>query len=124
MVYAGTSNMGTHDAASDHVIQNRDRASEIGPENLLPARDDEAGYSKGIKLEKNAVPCQESQVRDLQPRPQPADLNPPVEMADPEKADMSPMLSEEADSQPQTPLSSYARYRIFFHLGIWLFFTG
>lgn len=119
--------MATHDAnaatASDYVVQTRDAASEIGPEHVLQAQDNEAGHSKGIGLEKNAVPYQESQANDLHRRPQPDDIKTPVE-TDPEKADMSPTLSEEADSQPRRTPSFYARYRIFFHLGIWLFFTG
>ena len=127
MVYSGAANTVTHDANAvllNHVVQNRDPASEIGQEPLSHSRDDEAGYSKGIELKKNAVPSQESQAHDLHRRNQPDDIKTPGETADMEKADMSSPLSEEADSQPWTPPSFYARYRIFFHLGIWLFFTG
>lgn len=127
MVNRGVSTGVSHDpnaaAPLDHVIPSRDPATEVAREQPH-SRDDEASNPKSTMSEKTTAPYQESQAQDLHRRNQPGDRKIEAEMADPEKAGLSLGLSEEPDSQPGTSSSIYAKYRIFFHLGIWLFFTG
>ena len=127
MVNSGVSTAMPHDpnavATLEHVVQSRDPATEVAREQPH-GRDDEAGYPKSTMSEKTRAPYQESQAHDLHRRNQPEDRKKQAEMADPEKAGLSLGLPEEPDSKPRTSSSIYAKYRIFFHLGIWLFFTG
>jgi CNT family concentrative nucleoside transporter len=110
-------------AMLDHVPQIRNSDSDLAHEQPHD-RDDETGYSKGPMLDKVTVPYQESEAHDLHRRCQADDMKMHTENADPEKADGSPAHSEDPDARQRKSPTFYARYRIFFHLGIWLFFTG
>lgn len=127
MVNGGVSNRVAYNpnatAPLDHVVQSRDPASEIAHEHSH-SRGDEAGYSKSTMLEKTTASDQESQAHDFHRRHLPKDRKIQSGMADPEKADLTLGLSEETDSQSGSFSKFYANYRIFFHLGIWLLFTG
>ena len=127
MVNSGVSNSVAHDpnatAARDHGVQSHEPASEVAHEHTH-SRGDEAGYSKGITLGKAAASDQELQPHDLHRRHLPEDSKVQPGISDPEKADLAHGLTEEADSRSGSFSKFYAKYRIVFHLGIWLFFTG
>lgn len=124
---SGVSNSEAHDlnatAARNHGVQSREPASEVAHEHAH-SRDDEAGYSKGTTLGKDAASDQELQPHDLHRRHPPEDSKVQPGISDPEKADLALGLPEEADSRSGSFSKFYAKYRIVFHLGIWLFFTG
>lgn len=82
---------------------------------------DETVYSQGTTFEDSTVPHQDPQDHDLHRRKH-ADT-----LTDPEKADLSHLShvrSEEEDPQTHALSNVYSRYRMFFHLFIWLVFTG
>ena len=125
----------THNASPQkHVIANDDLALDKAHEhhhahlhhdlNAEKGRNDEVVYSKGTTFERSTVPHQDPQDHDIHRRKQ-------AEIAagglpafgDPEKNDLSPIRSEE-DPQTHTFSNFYRRYRLFFHLFIWLLFTG
>lgn len=110
-------------AALNHGGQSHAPASEVAHEHIH-GRDEEAGYSKGTTLRKATASDHELQPHDLHRRHLPEDSKVPPGISDPEKADLALGLPEEADSRSGSFSKFYAKYRIFFHLGIWLFFTG
>ena len=127
MVNSGASKDVAYDpsavAALNHSGQSHDPASEVAQEHLH-GRGDEAAYSKSIILEKTTASDRELQPHDLHRRHLPEDRKTQPGLSDPEKADLPLGLSEEADSRSGSFSKFYAKYRILFHLGIWLFFTG
>ena len=125
----------THNASPQkHVIANDDPALDKAHEhhhahlhhdlNAEKGRNDEVVYSKGTTFESSTVPHQDPQDHDIHRRKH-------AEVAagglpafgDPEKNGLSPIRSEE-DPQTHTFSNLYRRYRLFFHLFIWLLFTG
>lgn len=69
--------------------------------------EDEVVYSIGSAIDKSTIPDQTTHDYDVP------------------KSDGNHRTNIEfGDPQSQKPLGSYARYRIFFHLFIWFFFTG
>lgn len=100
-----------------HVHMHHDKHAEQG-------RKDEVVYSKGATFERSTIPHQDPQDHDLARRrnADPSDGN--SGMIDAEKAAMSPERLDEADPRTHTLSRFYLKYRLFFHLFIWLFFTG
>ncbi|CAF9941294.1 MAG: hypothetical protein ALECFALPRED_009057 [Alectoria fallacina] len=87
------------------------------------SRKDEVVYSYGTTFEGRTIPRQDPQDHDLHRRRDADMAKEPATAFDREQGALSPSRSEE---DPQTPTFSnlYKRYRIFFHLFVWLFFTG
>lgn len=126
MVNNGVSNSVAHDlnatATLNHGVQSDKPASEVAHERMH-GRADEAVYTKSTPLGKATTSNQELQPDDLHRRHLPEENKIQPGIPDPEKADLALGLSEE-DSRSGSFSKFYANYRIFFHLGIWLFFTG
>ena len=120
-------------SAQQHVIPNNDPALDILHEHhhghlhhsahAERGRDDDVIYSKGTTLEKNTIPHQDPQDHDLHRRHLVMETKMATEAVDAEKGALSPVRSEE-DPQTHTLSTFYAKYRVLFHLFIWLFFTG
>ncbi|MCJ1273042.1 hypothetical protein MMC21_000831 [Puttea exsequens] len=123
----------SHNLSSQHhVITNHDPALDKSHEhhhqhlhhdaNAEKGRQDEVVYSKGTTFEKSTVPHQDPQDHDLHRRKHAEDggksRNP-----DPERLDLEPVELED-DPQSHNFSRFYRRYRMFFHLVIWFFFTG
>ncbi|KAI9682247.1 MAG: hypothetical protein M1817_000301 [Caeruleum heppii] len=93
--------------------------------NAEQGRIDDVAYSKGTTLDKSTIPNESPHDHDLHRR-RPADKA-ALDLNDAEKGTYSPNASAEPDERdPRDHKWSnfYARYRIFFHLLIWLVFTG
>ena len=112
-----------HDPAPDLVHEHHhghlqhDESGETG-------REIESVYSKDTALEKSSIPYHAHHDRDL-PQRHPSDKGPgSIEAIDVEKIATHSPPSEEESPQPGKLLAFYTRYRIYFHLFLWLFFTG
>lgn len=104
-----------HDASAHHHGHlHHDPSAEKG-------REDELLYSKDTT---STIPYQNPQNHDLHRRHQSNNDPGSVEVIDAEKGAMISPPVEEEDSQSHKFSGFYARYRIFFHLFLWLFFTG
>lgn len=120
-------------SAQHHVAPNHDPALDISHEHQHPHlhhdvyaehhRPDEVVYSQGTTFEKSTIPPQDPQDHDLHRRYHPNEKM-TADIVDAEKGTMSPLRSEEEDPKTHTMSTFYAKYRIFFHLVLWLFFTG
>ena len=112
-----------HDAALDrrHEHHHQHLHHDVNAER---GREDEVVYSKGTTFEKGTIPHQDPQDHELNRRRH-ADTaaSAQIDVQDAEKLDLAPIDSEE-DPQTHTFSNFYRKYRIFFHLFIWLFFTG
>lgn len=84
-------------------------------------REDELLYSEDTT---STIPYQNPQNHDLHRRHQSNNDPGSVEVIDAEKGAISSPPVEEEGPQSQKFSGFYARYRIFFHLFLWLFFTG
>lgn len=84
-------------------------------------REDEVIYSKGTTFETSIIPNESRRDHELHRRHHPGKGD--VEVGDAEKG-ISPMRYQEEDPQTHTFATFYGKYRIFFHLFIWLLFTG
>ena len=91
-------------------------------EHALQGRMDEVVYSIGTTAEKSTVPDQDPLDHILH-RKHLGDKNGEINIADTEKGNNIPLDAEE-DPQTHTFSRFYRRYRIFFHIFIWLLFTG
>lgn len=122
----------THNISSQHhVVPNSDPALEASHEHhhshlhhdafAEKGCEDEVVYSKGTTLERSTIPNESPQDHELHRRHQLE--KGAVELGDAEKG-MSPVRYEEDDPQTHTFSRFYAKYRIFFHLFVWLLFTG
>lgn len=84
----------------------------------------EITYSEGTIIEKGTTSLEDQQNHTLHRRNY---TNPiksgSLEIVDTEKADIIPVAAEE-DPQSLGFSTIYIRYRVFFHLVIWLVFTG
>lgn len=100
----------------DHSHMHHDRHAEQG-------RSDAVVHSEGTTLEGSAIPHQDLRDHDLVRR-----YNNPskrsTDFMDAEKSATSPERSDEAGPRIHILSNFYVRYRIFFHLFTWLFFTG
>ena len=134
-----------HNASAQHnVVLNTDPALEKSHEHnhghlhhdarAEKGREDEVVYSKGTTFERSIIPHQDPLDHDLHRRHRPElaeglqvgqtnEKSAQMEVVDAEKGNLSPIRSEE-DPQSHKFARFYARYRIFFHLFIWLVFTG
>ncbi len=123
-----------HDVSvQQNVVPNNDPALDISHEHnhghlhhsALVEQGREVGvvYSKGTTFEKSTIPHQDPQDHDLHRRRLANETKMVAEAMDAEKGTLSPVRSEE-DPQTHTLSTFYAKYRIFFHLFIWLLFTG
>ena len=122
----------THNTSPQHrVVTNLDPALETAHEHhhrhlhhdafAEKGREDEVIYSKGTTFERSTIPAESPQDHELHRRHHPEKGT--VDVGDAEKG-LSLVQSEEEDPQTHTFSRFYARYRIFFHLFIWLLFTG
>ena len=84
-------------------------------------REDEVVYAKGTTFDISTIPDESPHDRELRRRYHPEEGG--IEVGDAEKG-MSPVRSEDEDPKSHTLSRFYAKYRIFFHLFIWLLFTG
>jgi hypothetical protein len=88
---------------------------------------EEVVYSKGTTFEKSNIPDQDPQDHELHRRYHPekhhAEKNGITYDAEQAK-DVGPIQSEEEDPQGHKFARFYAHWRIFFHIFIWLLFTG
>lgn len=101
----------------EHAHLHHNKASEKG-------RKESVTYSKDTTYERSSIPDQNPQEHDLHRRHHPEKGGGVVE-EDPEKGKISPTkMSEEEDPKSHKFSHFYAKYRIFFHLFIWLLFTG
>ena len=121
-----------HNASSQlHVVPNSDPALEASHEHhhrhlhhdafAEKGREDEVVYSKGTTFERSTIPDENPQDHELHRRHHQEKGE--VEVGDAEKG-ITPVRYEEEDPQTHTFSRFYGRYRIFFHLFIWLLFTG
>ena len=118
-----------------HVIPNDDPALDRAHEhhhthlhhdaNAEKRREDEVVYSKGTTNEKSTIPHQDHQDHDLSRRKH-TDISKGTPIASDSLADAEQggSASEELDPQTHTASNLYRKYRLFFHLFIWLVFTG
>ncbi|KAL8769188.1 MAG: hypothetical protein Q9209_004822 [Squamulea sp. 1 TL-2023] len=83
-------------------------------------------YSKGTTYEHSNIPSQDPHDQTVHRRHLPDGPGPklPAAIADTEKGNFSPDNRSDEDPQTHTLSSFYAKYRIYFHLFIWLLFTG
>ena len=111
-----------HDPARDTSYHHSDRPSHH--ERAEQGHDHELVYSKDSTFEKGTIPHQDPHDPNLARRRHADPAKIAAGLVDTEKG---PIISDNFDEEnPQShSLSSYyARYRIFVHLLIWLFFTG
>lgn len=124
-----------HNTSSQrHVIENDDpaldKSNEHGHSHLhhdkhaAEGSKEEVVYSKGTTSEKSAIPHQNPQDHDLARRRRGDPSKASAAVKDAEKGDVSSDGLEEEDPRTHTFSNFYRKYRIFFHLFIWLFFTG
>lgn len=122
----------THNTSSQyHVRPNPDPALDLSHEHrhqhlhhdafAEKGREDEVVYSKGTTFEKSTIPDESPLDHELHRRYHPGKGE--VEVGDTEKG-ISPVRYQEEDLQTHSFSNFYAKYRIFFHLFIWLLFTG
>ncbi|KAL8780086.1 MAG: hypothetical protein Q9194_001099 [Teloschistes cf. exilis] len=123
----------SHNASSqDHVQMNNDPALDVANEHAhghlhhAPYAEQgrvETEYSKGTTYENSNIPSQDSHDQNLHRRHGPNDPEASAQFADAEKGIPSP---DRSDEDPRTHRISnvYLQYRVFFHLFIWLLFTG
>ncbi len=114
-----------------HVPPNPDPALDISHEHhhrhlhhdsfAEKGREDEVVYSKGTTFESSTIPEESPQDHELHRRHHPEKVE--IKVGDAEKG-MSSVGSEDEDPQTHTFSRFYAKYRILFHLFIWLLFTG
>ncbi|KAI4103153.1 MAG: hypothetical protein L6R37_003974 [Teloschistes peruensis] len=83
----------------------------------------ETEYSKGTTYENSNIPSQDSHDQNLHRRHGPNDPEASAQFADAEKGIPSPDRSDE-DPRFHRISNGYLQYRVFFHLLIWLLFTG
>jgi len=121
-------------SSQHHIVKNDDPALDISHEHIHghmhhdkhaeQGREDEVVYSKGTTFERSTIPQQDPHDHDLARRRQADPSNGSSGVIDAEKAAMSPERLDEADPRSHTLSSFYLKHRMFFHLFIWLFFTG
>ena len=121
-----------HNASAQHsVAENGDPALDTShepPHRHLHHADHpelvELAYSEGTTIEKSTIPHQDNQYHDLARRRHVDLSKPSAGVEDKEKGDLSLNELEEDDPRTHTLSNFYRKYRIFFHLFVWLFFSG
>ena len=125
----------THNpSAQTNVVQNDDPALDRSHEHhhrhmhhdkfAEQGREDEVVYSDGTTFERSAIPHQDPQDHDLARQRHGHPLKGSTDVVDMEKSVASPERMDEADPRTHHFSNFYLKYRTFFHLFIWLFFTG
>ena len=111
----------THDLASDTSHHHSDDHLNNDSQDAKVQKE-EVIYSEGTTSEKSTAPSQVP--HDQEARRRHADkINQGADVSDTEKGSLS--LDRLGEEDPRTHTSTfYARYRIYLHLVIWLFFTG
>ncbi|KAL8696541.1 MAG: hypothetical protein Q9201_007608 [Fulgogasparrea decipioides] len=84
---------------------------------------DDTEFSKDTTYEASNIRSQDPNDQSIHRRHLPNDPPVPAVVADPEKGDFSPDRSDE-DPRAHKLSNIYGQYRVFFHLFIWLLFTG
>ena len=123
-----------HNASpQDHVIENDDPALNEAHEHshshmhhdkrAEQGRKDEVVYSEGTTFERSTIPRQDPRDHDPARRRYADPSKGNTGILDEEKI-INPETLDETDPRTHTLSNFYLRYRIFFHLFIWLFFTG
>ncbi|KAL8900001.1 MAG: hypothetical protein Q9192_001288 [Flavoplaca navasiana] len=87
---------------------------------------DEAEYSKGTTYEDSNIPSQDPHDQTFHRRRLPDASGPKLApaVADTEKGNFSPDDRSNEDPRTHTFSTFYLKYRIYFHLFVWLFFTS
>ena len=121
-------------SAQHHAIENDDPALDRSHEHQHAhlhhdnyagqGRKEELVYSEGTTFEKSTIPPQDPQDHDLARKRHQDPAKKATAALDAETGSMSPDRFNEEDPRTHTLSSFYARFRILFHLCIWLFFTG
>lgn len=124
----------SHNASAQHrVVENDDPALNTSYEHRhahlhhdahAEHRDNEAVYSESTTFEKSTIPHQDPQDHDLYRRRHADPAKTTAGVVDTEKCSMSPDNYPEDDPRTHSLSNFYARYCVFVHLFIWLFFTG
>lgn len=130
-VTAETTEVGTK-SDQRKMLSNPDLAMDIShehhhahvhhSEHALQGRTDEVVNSSGTTAEKSTIPDQDLLDHILH-RKHLVEKNGEINITDTEKGNNNPLDPEE-DPQTHTFSRFYRRYRIFFHIFIWLLFTG
>ncbi|KAL8971488.1 MAG: hypothetical protein Q9183_001035 [Haloplaca sp. 2 TL-2023] len=127
-----TDNSSHNASAQHHVGKNNDPALNVAKEHThghlhhsAKAEEDreETEYSKGTTFEKSTIPSQDPHDQDLHKRHAPNSPKADGNVADTEKGNYSPNRSDE-DPRTHKLSNAYSKHRVFFHLFIWLLFTG
>ncbi|KAL8832778.1 MAG: hypothetical protein Q9191_000050 [Dirinaria sp. TL-2023a] len=124
-----------HNASAQHHVVEKDSAAlEKSHEHLHrylhhaghaeQGSKNEPVYSDGNTFEKGTIQHQEPQDPEVARRRHVGTSKAGGGVRDTEKGDIGTLGLEEEDPQPKTLSNFYRRYRIFFHLFVWLFFTG
>ncbi|KAF2091245.1 hypothetical protein K490DRAFT_71459 [Saccharata proteae CBS 121410] len=118
-----------------HVAVNEDPALDVAREHhhdhlhhdafAEKGHRDEIAYTKGTTDDRPIVPDQSTLHHRHNARPA-SEKDGVVDFSDAERGSTSPVNSrDEGEEHKRGPVAQfYARYRIFFHIFIWLFFTG
>lgn len=125
----------SHNASAQHnVIKSDDPALDMSHEHsharlhhdkhAAEGRKEDVVYSEGATFDKSAIPHQDPQDHDLARRRHADKGKKETDVNDTEKGSMSPDRLDEGDARTHTYSTFYAKYRIYAHLVIWLFFTG
>ena len=116
-----------HVVVNDDPVLRKDREHHHGhlhhSANTEKGREDDLAYSKGTTFEESTIPHQDPQDHNLHRRHHADNTKEPTGIVDPEHGRLSSISSEE-DPQSHGLSSFYSKYRMFFHLFIWLLFTG
>jgi concentrative nucleoside transporter, CNT family len=91
--------------------------------NAERGRDDEVAYAAGTSFQKSDIPDQSPQDIDYHRRRH-SEKAAETGVGDAEKGTVTPVSTNDEDPPKRGFSAFYARYRIFFHLAIWLVFTG
>ena len=132
----GTTNsqMNHNTSPQEHVEPNLDPALDISREHYHShlhhstrategREDDNVAYTKGTTSEQSNIPNQDPQDHALHRRHNVEEKKGQVHVIDEEKGTSSP-IEQEVDPQTHTLSNFYARFRVYFHVFIWLLFTG
>ena len=96
--------------------------------NAEKGREDEVVYSKGTTLKSRVIPHQDPQDHESHRKKKVETTDKSiVSSRDPEKGSTSVVLGHiqnEEDPQTHTGSSFYQRYRIYFHVVVWIYFTA
>ena len=122
-------------ALTREVVPNDDPALDVAhehrhthlhhDENAEKGRQDEVAYSKGTTDEKSTIPHQDLQDHDLaRPKHRESAKDTPIVTDNLSNAEKAGSGSEELDPQTHTVSNFYRKYRLVFHLFVWMVFTG